>query len=350
MTNVERPAQPAMPIDRAAHDLLGRGDRTFEQSVSRRVHTSSPDLKELIKALTAFQFQQHNTAVRNDLLRELERAALRWESHHPKEVEKRGHLLSELKRDIATRLTQYGMRVTPANMHRRVEAAFRVIDAEHGQPVNLWQKAYGTMKGTSAVGSLGSTAVTNMSGGGAAGMLGGGALVTVGAATGVGLVVGGVVLTAGTSIAAGRSARSSHKHKKALEELLAGADDCYCNGIMGNELDSETHTKIQDHVLPYIINQKRKKRWHKGLAAIPVVSLVETVRAIGRKAYKKYKGTLGSAREAHACTLADHLISHDCELTQAIVRELFSDEEEEWLRFQEFAVVAGFIQAKLKST
>ena len=59
-------------------------------------------------------------------------------------MEKRGHRFPDLKRDIATRLTRYVMQATPQNMHRRVEAAFNVNDAEHGHPVNLWKKMYGT--------------------------------------------------------------------------------------------------------------------------------------------------------------------------------------------------------------
>ena len=64
---------------------------------------------------------------------------------------------------------------------------------------------------------------------------------------------------------------------------------------------------------------------------------------------KKLSGSLGKERESHAHVLAKHFITHDCMLCQSIVSELLSDEEEEWLRYQEFPIVKGVLMEKFKS-
>ena len=86
------------------------------------------------------------------------------------------------------------------------------------------------------------------------------------------------------------------------------------------------------------------------MGAVPVLGLGETVRAVGKKLRKWHSGTLGVQREAHAATLAEHLISHDCALAQAIVAELFSFEEMLWLLRQDYDVVHKLLAGKLRST
>lgn len=83
---------------------------------------------------------------------------------------------------------------------------------------------------------------------------------------------------------------------------------------------------------------------------MPVIGLGETVRAAGKKLLKWHRGALGQKREAHAATLAEHLITHDCALAQAIVAELFSFEEMLWLLQQDDDEVHKLLAEKLKST
>jgi hypothetical protein len=49
----------------------------------------------------------------------------------------------------------------------------------------------------------------------------------------------------------------------------------------------------------------------------------EGVRAMGQKARKKVNSTLGAQREANAIVLAEHLISHDCQLSVSVEHALW---------------------------
>ena len=345
------PPRPEIPQQMRNHNLLGFGDRTFENSVNRRMHTKSAELKALLTALVAYQRAHRNPLTAREELRALERAVVNWETRHPKEVSKRGRLLPNLKWDIKTHMTRYGM-VPTMNNHVRSEEEQGFGDSEHGAPVNLWRKTRSALWAANWVASTGVSTATNLSGGGTLAMVGlGTTLFTVSAATGVGLVIGGCAVMIGSSAIQAKSAVSSYKHRKNLEGILASSagGGTYCAGLCGNRPDPEEHQMILDSVLPYIISQKRKKTIRRGIGSIPLVSLGETIRSIGRKAQKTWRGTLGKEREDHAMTLAKHLITHDCHLAQAIVAELFSDEEEEWLRYQDFQVVAGILAEKMKS-
>lgn len=345
------PPRPEIPQQMRTHNLLNKGDRTFENSVNRRMHAKSTELKKLIQALIAYQNIRHNSWEAKDPLRSLERAVVEWENKHPKEVEKRGRLLPSLKEEIRGEMSRYGMQPT-INNHVRYQSSIGLDDAEHGEPVNLWVKSRSAMWGAYWLASTGASVGTNLSGGGTLAMVGlGTTLFTVSAATGVGLVIGGCAVMVGSSIIQAKSAWSSRKHKKALEVILqnAGRDAPMCNGLMGTRCDHEEHMEILDTVLPYVIKQKGKKAFRRGIGSIPIVSLGETVRSVKRKIGKKLSGSLGKERESHAHVLAKHFITHDCMLCQSIVSELLSDEEEEWLRYQEFPIVKGVLMEKFKS-
>lgn len=350
-TDPSLPPQPQIPQQLRTHNLLARGDRTFERSVNRRMHTKSKELKDLLDALVKFQNVQHNSWEAKDPLRALERALVQWIQKNPNEVAKRGTLLPELKRDVADRMFQFSM-VPTINNHVRYERGLGIEDVEHGTPVNLWVKSRSLAWGASWVASTGISAATNLTGGGTLAMVGmGTTLFTVSAATGVGLVIGGCAVMVGNSVIQAKAAVSSYKHKKALEEILEmeRSGGGVCGGLCNHPRDHDEHMKILDEVLPYIIAQKRKKTIRRGVGSIPVVSLGETVRSIGRKIGKTVTGSIGQQREAHAMTLAKHFITHDCMLAQSIVRELLSDEEEQWLRYQQFPIVAAVLAEKMKS-
>lgn len=345
------PPQPEIPQQMRSHNLLSRGDRTFEKSVNRRMHTKSHELSGVMKALVDVQNMLGQGANYREALRRLDMAIAAWEKMHPKEVQNRGRLLSELKRELEVKMRLAGLPITQNN-HIRFEKGLGIEDLEHGQQVNLWTKTRGALWLASTVGSTGTSVGTNLSGGGTLAMVGLGTTVfTITAATGVGLVVGGCVIMAVTTFATLRAANSSRRHKKKLERILdnAGEYGYMCTGIAGSRVDQEGHQELLDSVLPYIIAQKRKKMIRRGIGSIPLISLGETIRSVSKKVRKTVKGTLGRDRELNSRKLARHLITHDCLLAQAIVAELFSDQEEEWIRYQEFPVVTGLLMEKLKS-
>jgi hypothetical protein len=168
-------------------------------------------------------------------------------------------------------------------------------------------------------------------------------------ATGIGLVVAGGALTLGTSIFAARSAYKTSGHQRVLERLHRGSTGTVCNQL-AQEIsewgtremlprDHHEHNIVANEVLPYIILQKASKFQRKVFSSVPGLGLLETARAVGNKAYKALKGTLGEERTNAARWLARHLITHNCALAQGIVVELYS--------FDEFVVMQTFESDKL---
>lgn len=182
------------------------------------------------------------------------------------------------------------------------------------------------------------------------------ALVTAGAAasaTGIGLIVTGAALTLSTSILSARSAYKSREHRNHLQAIQDRVNAYACMSIDANDrasLRPIEHQVIADGVLPYLIEQKSTKYHRKVVGAVPGVGLLESVRAIGKKAYKAATGTLGVKRHRAARWLALHLITHNCGLAQAIVAELYSFEEMLWIKDQEFTEVIKLLEDKMKST
>lgn len=151
-------------------------------------------------------------------------------------------------------------------------------------------------------------------------------------ATGIGLVVIGGVVTVGTSIFAARSAYKTKQHRDVLERLQRGTAGMICKHLdlelNGDRYrDHRQHNVVQDEVLPYLIHQKTSKYHRKVVSAVPGLGLLETARAVGKKAYKAWSGTLGQERTEAARWLAMHLITHNCALAQLIVAELYSADE-----------------------
>lgn len=182
------------------------------------------------------------------------------------------------------------------------------------------------------------------------------ALLTAGAAasaTGIGLIVTGAALTLSTSVLSARSANKSRLHRNHLQDIQKRVNSYACGPIDANDqasLRQTEHQVIADGVLPYLIQQKSTKYHRKVVGAVPGVGLLETVRAVGRKAYKAYTGELGVKRHRAARWLALHLITHNCGLAQAIVAELYSFEEMLWIKDQEFKEVIKLLEDKMKST
>jgi hypothetical protein len=223
--------------------------------------------------------------------------------------------------------------------------------------INRWRTVKQVAKPGLTVGSIGISAAQTATGTGLLAAATGAAI----GATGIGLFVGAAVLQVGSSALAINSALKTSRHIKELQELydkreqLEGVANC-CELMWGDvrqqtNLSRTGHDMVANHVLPYIIRKKTLKYGRKIATAIPVVGLGETVRAIAQKARKRLNGTLGANRQTAAEWLASHFITCDCYLSQAIIADLYSVGEMNWLREREsYEEIASFLAIKMKST
>lgn len=175
------------------------------------------------------------------------------------------------------------------------------------------------------------------------------ALVAAGAAasaTGIGLIVVGTAATLTISSLAARSAYKSWQHCKALDKIYDHRQCYECKPLAGGPDRVEQHNKVADEVLPYICLQKSEKTGRKALGAVPVLGFSETLYAMGRAVFKSNKGV---KRKAMASILAEHLITHNCGLAQAIVADLYSFEEMSWILQQDYDDVVTLLFEKMAS-
>ena len=111
------------------------------------------------------------------------------------------------------------------------------------------------------------------------------------------------------------------------------------------------HDHIRDVILPYIISQKKEKLAKRAVgAAVPVAgAMATTLHRIGRGIYKCK--TRGKQRHLYAEYLAVHLLTAECQLVDAIISELLSEAELEWMKQpgQTNDSIAGLIADKMKS-
>jgi hypothetical protein len=179
-------------------------------------------------------------------------------------------------------------------------------------------------------------------------------------ATGIGLFAVAGAVQVGTTVLASRAAYKTYHHIKGLQELYDSRDRFsgagHCGQIVGDSLQQNgwshvSHDMVANHVLPYIIRKKTSKMYRKVVTAVPVIGVAESARAVGQKAIKKLRGTLGANRLAAAEWLACHFLECDCQLTQAIVAELYSVGEMEALKGTDsYQEVAQYLALKMKST
>ncbi len=164
--------------------------------------------------------------------------------------------------------------------------------------------------------------------------------------TGIGLLIGAGVLTLTAGGMAGRSAYKTNQHINYLKQIQRSARAMDCSS------KNPQHDFVVQQVLPYIISKKQAKLHRKALVAgsLGVGSALETARAATKKAYKYcIKGDLGKARDLHARALAYHFTECDCELSNEIVAELYSDEIMQHMKGLPFLAVAELIKDKMKS-
>ena len=111
----------------------------------------------------------------------------------------------------------------------------------------------------------------------------------------------------------------------------------------------QQHNTVCDEVLPYIIAKKDAKFHRKVASSVPGVGLLEGIRGVGKKGYKWFSGTLGVNRTNAAQWLAVHLITHKCQIAEAIVSELYSPEECLVLQTFNSDKLVPFLMDKMKS-
>jgi hypothetical protein len=217
-----------------------------------------------------------------------------------------------------------------------------------GKPVNRWRTAKKVGKVGLGAAGVGVTVAQYATGVSTLALLTAGAAAS---ATGIGLIVTGAALTLTTSTLSAVSAAKSRKHRNNLQAIYDRRNAYACGPVdLKGPKDTVEHHCLAESVLPYIIQQKSTKFHRKVVGAVPGVGLLETARAIGKKAYKAATGTLGVNRKRAATWLARHLITHNCGLAQAIVAELYSFEEMLWIKDQEMDEVVQLLEKKLAST
>ena len=162
------------------------------------------------------------------------------------------------------------------------------------------------------------------------------------------LLAAGTALSLGGSIRQGRATYKTNKHIQNLEKILtmAARDEMYCDART-----SADHHNIVHVVLPYIIQQKKKKRMRKAARTLPVLGNIETARSMMRKSMKLWSKTNGKQRGIKAEQLALHHVQTNCAVTSAIIAELFSVDiaVAEEARFLDSSELGPILETKMKS-
>ncbi len=161
---------------------------------------------------------------------------------------------------------------------------------------------------------------------------------------GTALLIGGGVATVAGSALAARSTYRTNNHINNLKHIQMHWQAYRCDAK-----GDTAHAYIGDQILPYIIRKKRSKLSRKARSILPGVGAVETVRGALKNLYKRKTGRLHKNRTFAAEWLAVHLISHNCELAEAIVSELYSPKEMEYLKTLDSDEVAPLLMDKMKS-
>ena len=336
--------------------LTGRAENRFEARMNSFREGHSPQLSSTIKAVKTYLTEP--TASR---VRDVKFCWVAWKVQRPHEFGRKGEeIRTVFEGEMLTEYRMRGIKVDPDP----VAPPQLLIPDPPRTVINAW--TYDAIKGAK-LGMAGASAGVSAAGtalgqglGSAATGLAVGTAVAV-SATGVGLIAASLALTVGTSILSATAAWKSADHRDALMEIFEQRDEPLFSGDVHRQVARRSgspkpreayiqHDMIANHVLPYVIYQKDRKFKRRAFGAVPIIGSLETVRGIGNYLYKKAKGTQGNLRHHAACWLAAHLVSFDCMLVQAIVAELYSKPEMEWLKGQEYRTVIEHIERKLKST
>jgi hypothetical protein len=336
--------------------LTGRAENRFEITMRAWRDSQSTQLTSTIKAVKTYIVEP--TAAR---IRDVRFCWEAWRIQQVPEFGRKGSIIqAAFEAELLTEYKMRGIKVDPdpaqapevffPNPPKAVINNWR-YDAQRGAKFGMAGATVGVSAAGTALGQGLGSAATGLA-------LGTGVAIS---ATGVGLIAASLALTVGTSILSGTAAWKSADHRDALIEIYEQRDkhpfndEAYCqlarrNGTPKPREAYTQHDMIANHVLPYVIYQKDRKFKRRAFGAVPIIGSLESLRGIGNYLYKKAKGTQGNLRHHAACWLAAHLVTCDCMLVQAIVEELYSKPEMEWLKGQEYRVAIEHIERKLKST
>lgn len=163
-------------------------------------------------------------------------------------------------------------------------------------------------------------------------------------ATGIGALAVAGGLAVGNSVLAGVSVHKTLQHIRGLEKIQEQRGVKFCDG------DSNQHKHILSVVLPYIINQKKRKMRRKGEETVPLLgSLCTGVETGMRSIYKRIRGKRGTERHHLAQCLTVHLVSCECNLAQDIVSQLWSQDEMMAIRAMDSDEAGYWIFSKMAS-
>jgi hypothetical protein len=172
-------------------------------------------------------------------------------------------------------------------------------------------------------------------------------------ATGIGLVAAGAALTLGGMVQGARSWSKTSDHIAGLKAIQAHKTELRCSycqpgGREGGPGNRIVHSFIAETVLPYIISQKDSKLTRKKVSTFGgglFVSAYEKLHGLK----KMYDGTRGKTRSYYAHVLSVHLITHYCQLADAIVEQLYSGRECDIIKRMNSDAAGDLIMDKTKS-
>lgn len=175
--------------------------------------------------------------------------------------------------------------------------------------------AAGIASGVKTAWSIGTgTSAVYVFGGGVA------AATLVGPQAALTITILGAVFTVSAAAAAVVSSAKSYRHSNALNVLQ---DERQKLRDFCQDPDGGIHDRICGEALTYLIKQKMEKSGRKAAS----ITGLESLYAMGRSAYKSYKGTKGIERMMYAELIGEHLYHCDCTMAKLIVAELYSLEE-----------------------
>lgn len=336
--------------------LTGRAENRFEARMKTFRDSHSPQLYSTITAVKTYLVEP--TAAR---VRDVKFCWEAWRIQQGGEFGvKGGAIQTAFEAELVIEYRMRGIKVDPDAVppariffHEPPKTVINswTADAKRGVKMGLLGASIGVSAAGSATGQGLVTAAEGLA-------IGAGVAVS---ATGIGLIAAGLALTIGNSVLSATAAWKSADHRDALQEIYDNRDKspfndetfCQVARRSGSPKPREAYTQhdmIANHVLPYVIYQKDRKFKRRAFGAVPIIGSLESVRGLGNYLYKKATGTQGNLRRHAACWLAAHLISFDCMFVQAIIAELYSRKEMDWLRGQRYETVIEHLERKLKST
>ncbi len=343
------------------YDLLYNPTK-FQKSVTVTIGFKSGDLKRVISAHKKWHDSQFP-----ENLRALWRNLQLWKKLNPLESRNlgpgaRGKLVAQLENDIIkmaesdpsmSALIKNYASMTRAQLQAEADGALSVV--EHKDVINRHRQLKLVGGVTKATVGATKTAIANSAQTSAvvdavktgANVLS--AVETASASNPVTLPIS-AALQVTKSVLAVRSAVSTKNHINGLQGIQEWQKIYFCNKLIGSD-NVCGHDAITQSILPYVIQQKKKKLAVKSVEAVPVVGGITTsVVKSGKKVKKILANELGKQRAEMARNLAEHFVTHDCTIADAIVAELYSEKEKDLLKLAPYAEVYDNLLKKLHST